>query len=79
MAELFGDASRDGEWAFVRLQVRGQRIVAADAPGLERDLTGLTLLQAAAVGGETLAVDALANAIGPAFARPLTRREPRSR
>ncbi|MGH3001148.1 MAG: tRNA 2-thiouridine(34) synthase MnmA, partial [Gaiellaceae bacterium] len=31
-----------------------------------RDLRGLTLLEAAAVGGETLAVDALANAIGPA-------------
>ena len=43
---------------------------AADAPGLERDLTGLTLLEAAAVPGETLAADALANAIGPAVAAP---------
>ena len=51
----------------MRLEVDGQRIVAADAPGLERDLVGLTLLEAAAVGGETLAVDALANAIGPAI------------
>jgi tRNA-specific 2-thiouridylase len=51
----------------VRLEVEGQRIVAADTPGVERDLTGLTLLEAAAVGGETLAVDALANAIGPAI------------
>lgn len=42
----------------------------ADAPGLDRDLTGLTLLEAAGVGGETLAVDALANAIGPAVAAP---------
>ena len=42
-------------------------IVEADAPGLERDLAGLTLLEAAAVGGETLAVDALANALGPVF------------
>ena len=45
----------------------GQRIVSADAPGIERDLGGLTLLEAAAVGGEPLAVDALANAIGPAI------------
>ncbi|HZO97261.1 MAG TPA: tRNA 2-thiouridine(34) synthase MnmA [Gaiellaceae bacterium] len=70
MEELFGDASRGGEWAAVRLRVDGQRIVAADAPGLDRDLAGLTLLEAAAVGGETLAVDALANAIGPAVAAP---------
>ena len=66
MHELFGDASRCGEWASVRLEVDGRRIVRADAPGLARDLTGLTLLEAAAVPGETLAADALANAIGPA-------------
>jgi tRNA-specific 2-thiouridylase len=65
MTELFGDSTRGGEWAAVRLQVDGQRIVAADAPGLERDVVGLTLLEAAAVPGETLAVDALANAVGP--------------
>jgi tRNA-specific 2-thiouridylase len=51
----------------VRLSVDGDRIVAADAPGLQRPLVGLTLLEAAAVGGETLAVDALANAVGPIF------------
>jgi tRNA-uridine 2-sulfurtransferase len=45
----------------------GDRIVAVDAAGLDRSLVGLTLLEAAAVGGETLAVDALANAIGPVF------------
>ncbi len=67
MNELFGDSSRDGEWTAVRLRVDGDRIVDADAPGLERDLVGLTLLEAAAVGGETLAADALANAIGPVF------------
>lgn len=65
MLELFGDASRGGEWAAVRLWVEGGRIARIDAPGLERDLTGLTLLEAAAVGGETLVADALANAIGP--------------
>jgi tRNA-uridine 2-sulfurtransferase len=65
--EVFGDSSRDGELALVRLAVDGERIVDADAPGLERPLAGLTLLEAAAVGGETLAVDALANALGPVF------------
>jgi tRNA-specific 2-thiouridylase len=67
MREVFGDSSRDGEWAAVRLLVDGDRIVEADAPGLERDVAGLTLLEAAAVGGETLAADALANALGPVF------------
>jgi tRNA-uridine 2-sulfurtransferase len=67
MHEMFGDSSRGGEWASVRLRVDGDLIVEADAPGIERDLAGLTLLEAAAVGGETLAVDALANALGPVF------------
>jgi tRNA-specific 2-thiouridylase len=67
MAEVFGDSTRGGEWASVRLRVDGQRIVEADAPGLEHDVSGLTLLEAASVGGETLAVDALANALGPVF------------
>ncbi len=70
MTELFGDSSRGGEWAAVRLDVDGQRIVRADAPGIGRDLAGLTLLEAAAEGGETLAADALANAIGPAVSAP---------
>ena len=65
MIELVGDSSRDGEWALVRLRVDGDTIVEADAPGLSRNLEGLTLLEAAAVPGETLAADALANAIGP--------------
>ena len=67
MREVFGDSSRNGDWAAVRLRVDGERIVEADAPGLERDVAGLTLFEAAAVSGETLAVDALANALGPAF------------
>jgi tRNA-specific 2-thiouridylase len=65
--EVVGDASRDGDWALVRLAVEGDRIVRADADGLDRALTGLTLLEAASVGGEPLVVDALANAIGPIF------------
>jgi tRNA-uridine 2-sulfurtransferase len=72
MREIFGDSSRDGEWAAVRLRVDGDRIVDADAPGLDRDVAGLTLLEAAAVGGETLAVDALANALGPVFRAELS-------
>jgi tRNA-uridine 2-sulfurtransferase len=65
--ELIGDSARGSEFAFVRLALDGDRIVSAEAPGLERSLVGLTLFDAAAVGGETLAVDALANAIGPVF------------
>src|SRR5438132_13493539 len=53
--------------ALVRLVVDGDRIVGADSEGLERDLSGLTLLEAAAVPGETLAADALANALGQVF------------
>src|ERR671931_967011 len=67
MVEVVGDSSRDGDWALVRLAVEGERIVSAEAEGLERPLEGLTLLEAAAVGGDELAVDALANAIGPIF------------
>jgi tRNA-specific 2-thiouridylase len=65
--ELFGDATRCGEWASVRLRVDGERIVEADADGLAEDLRGLTLLEAAAVPGDDLATDALAAAIAPAF------------
>jgi tRNA-specific 2-thiouridylase len=67
MVEVVGDSARGDDFALVRLSVDGDRIVAADAPGLERPLRGLTLLQAAAVGGETLAVDALANALAQIF------------
>src|SRR5215831_7699558 len=67
MVEVVGDASRDGRWALVRLTVEGDRIVSAEAEGLERPLEGLTLLEAAAVGGDELAGDALANAIGQLF------------
>ena len=66
MQELLGDSARGADWAAVRLRVDGDRIVDADAPGIDADLRGLTLLEACAVGGETLPVDALANALGPA-------------
>ncbi len=67
MIEVVGDSSRGGEVALVRLTVAGDRIVSADAEGLERPLAGLTLLEAAAVPGGTLAADALANALGQVF------------
>lgn len=70
MIEVSGDSARGTEWAFVRLRIDGGRIVDADADGLDASLAGLTLLEAAAVGGETLAVDALASAIGPVFHAP---------
>jgi tRNA-specific 2-thiouridylase len=65
--EVVGDSSRDGDVALVRLAVEEDRILDADADGLERPLAGLTLLEAAAVPGETLAADALANALGQVF------------
>src|SRR3954463_15811449 len=67
MIEVVGDSARDGEVALVRLAGEGERIVDADAVGLERPLNGLTLLEAAAVPGETLAADALANALAQVF------------
>jgi tRNA-specific 2-thiouridylase len=70
MIELVGDSARGAEFALVRLTLDGDRIVSADAPGLARPLEGLTLLEAAAVPGETLAADALANALAPAFSAP---------
>jgi tRNA-specific 2-thiouridylase len=68
--QVVGDSARGSEFAFARLFIEGDRIVEAEAPGLDRSLIGLTLLEAASVGGETLAVDALANAIGPVFHAP---------
>jgi hypothetical protein len=65
--ELIGDSSRGSDFSLVRLVLDGERIVEADASGLDCSLLGLTLLEAASVGGETLPVDALANAIGPVF------------
>src|SRR3954463_9883401 len=67
MVEVVGDSTRDGRWALVRLAVDGDRIVSAEGEGLERPLPGLTLLEAAAVGGDELGVDALANALAQVF------------
>jgi tRNA-uridine 2-sulfurtransferase len=67
MIEVAGDSTRGDDWAMVRLALDGGVIVDADADGLESSLVGLTLLEAAAVPGERLVVDALANALGPVF------------
>jgi tRNA-specific 2-thiouridylase len=67
MVEVVGDSARESEFALVRLRVEGDRIVEADAPGLARPVDRMTLIEAAAVGGETLAVDALANALAQVF------------
>ena len=74
MQELYGDSARGEEWAAVRLRVSGGKIVDADAQGVAQDLRGLTLLEAAAVGGELLPVDALANALAPAVRATLDER-----
>jgi tRNA-specific 2-thiouridylase len=65
--DVLGDATRGDEWVSVRLKVDGERIADADADGLERPLAGLTLLEAAAVGGDALAVEALAVALAQVF------------
>jgi len=73
--DVYGDATRGGEWRAVRLRVDGDRVVDSDAGGLERPLDGLTLLEAARVGGEPLALEALASALGEVFrAEPETGR-----
>ena len=69
MVEVVGDSTRDGRWALVRLAVEGNQIVGSEAEGLDRPLDGLSLLEAAAVGGDELAVDALANALAPGLPR----------
>ncbi|MBM3676991.1 MAG: tRNA 2-thiouridine(34) synthase MnmA [Actinobacteria bacterium] len=61
--EVIGDSARGEAHAVARLLVEGDRIVDVDAPGMERSLRGLTLLEAAAVPGETLAADAVADAL----------------
>jgi tRNA-specific 2-thiouridylase len=65
--DAIGDSARGEEYAHARVVVEGERIVEADAPGMARPLEGLTLLEAAAVPGETLAADAVANAIASVF------------
>ena len=67
IVEAIGDSARGEAYAHARLAVDGERIVEADAPGMARPLAGLTLLEAASVPGQTLAADAVANAIARVF------------
>ncbi len=66
-SEVIGDSARGDAYALARLVVDGERIVEADAPGMSRPLTGLSLIEAAAVPGETLAADAVASALAQVF------------
>ena len=40
MVEVVGDSTRDGRWELVRLTVDGERILSAEAEGLDRPLAG---------------------------------------
>jgi tRNA-specific 2-thiouridylase len=75
MTELIGNSARDGDVAWVRLEVAGGCLVAAtgEGPGVAdlcAAVRGLTTLAAAAVPGEPLAADALHDALGPAMTAP---------
>jgi tRNA-uridine 2-sulfurtransferase len=77
MAELIGNSAENGDLAWVRLVADAGRIVAADGEGpgvaaLCRSVRGLRTLQAAAVPGERLALDALHDALGPAVTAEAT-------
>jgi tRNA-specific 2-thiouridylase len=80
VTRFLGDASVNGDWAWVRLDVCGATVTeaAGEGPGvaeLLRTVRGRTVLEAAAVPGDALAVDALAAALGPAVrADPTPRR-----
>ena len=75
MTEVTGNSARDGDLAWVRLDLHEDRVVSAagEGPGVAelcRSVTGLTTLEAAAVTGEPLAADALHDALGPAVTAP---------
>ena len=68
MVEVIGDSARGAKSS----RSSGSPSTASASsrrtrPGSSAELEGLTLLEAAAVGGETLAVDALANALAQVF------------
>jgi tRNA-uridine 2-sulfurtransferase len=72
MPELIGNSAHGGDLAWVRLGVDAGWIVeaAGDGPGVAslcRSLRGLRTLEAAAVPGERLALDALHDALGRAI------------
>jgi tRNA-specific 2-thiouridylase len=71
MTEVAGQAAAGGDLAWIRLGIESGRIATAQGEGpgvieLCRDVRGMTVLDAAAVPGERLALDALHDALGPA-------------
>ena len=75
MRRLIGNSVRGDDVAWMRLDIDRGRVVDATGEGsgvgeLCRAVRGLTLLAAAAVPGETLAGDALHDALGPALSAP---------
>ena len=75
-AKLIGNAARDGDLAWVAVGVERGRITSARGEGegtaeLCRAVRGMTLLEAAAVPGRPLALDALHDGLGPAVRAPL--------
>jgi tRNA-uridine 2-sulfurtransferase len=68
--EVIGDSASGEKFAFARLVVDAGLVIEADVPGLARDLVGLSVLEAAAVPGERLAADALANALAQVISAP---------
>lgn len=75
MTTAAGNAARNGDLAWVELTLDRGRIVAARGAGagvrdLCSDVRGLSPLEAAAVRGEDLAVDALHDALGPVVSAP---------
>ena len=72
METLIGNSARDGDVAWVRIETDGERIagVHGEGPGVDelcRGVGGLTLLEAASVTGDELALDAFHDALGPAI------------
>jgi tRNA-specific 2-thiouridylase len=66
---LIGNSARDGDIAWLTLEAEGERIRSAAGEGagvaeLCRSLRGATMLEAAAMPGEVVAVDALHDALG---------------
>jgi tRNA-specific 2-thiouridylase len=75
VVELLGHSAKNGDLAWMAVSIDRGRLVAVRGEGegtkaLGDEIRGLTLLEAAAVPGGTLAVDALHDALGPAVRAP---------
>jgi tRNA-uridine 2-sulfurtransferase len=75
METLIGNSVRGGEVAWLRIEAAAERIaaVSGEGPGVAdlcREVRGLTMLEAASVTGDELALDALHDALGPAISAP---------